>query len=191
MKKCLFVCVVMSMFLSGCASFGSGKGAHVVDVNAASDSVHNGVKVGNLSATTDFSQVRNRSSGTSSSFVTTDAPHNQIYHFSFNKSVVDSTFFPSLQAQANYLIAHPSVKIRLAGFTDNIGSREYNVALGWRRAVAVAAQLQQYGVSKRQLILLSYGQEKPVSLGESTQDRALNRRVELRYIPKSLEDAGL
>jgi len=86
-----------------------------------------------------------------------------------------------LRAQANYISTHASAHIRLEGNTDSRGSREYNVALGWRRAVAVSKLLEQYGVLSKQMTVISYGEEKPVAFGHTAKDYALNRRVDLIY----------
>ena len=83
--------------------------------------------------------------------------------------------------QAGYLVSHPNAKIRLEGNADDRGSREYNVALGWRRAQAIAHILKQQGVSVGQMELVSYGKEHPAVVGETEEARSLNRRVELVY----------
>lgn len=114
-------------------------------------------------------------------YVTTDAPHNQVYHFAFDKSHVKSKFVSSIKAQATYLVDHPGAHLRLEGHTDERGSREYNVALGMRRARAVASVLKQNGVSSDQLTVVSYGQEKPADLGHNQQAYWKNRRVHLKY----------
>ena len=68
------------------------------------------------------------------------------------------------------------VQLRIEGHTDERGSAEYNVALGWRRAQAVAAYLQSQGVAKSQMWLVSYGKEKPIVYGHSETAWKLNRR---------------
>ena len=118
-------------------------------------------------------------SGTNQALV---APANQTYHFDFDKSDIQPGDMASIQAQSNYLASHPNAKVELDGNTDSRGSREYNVALGWRRARSVAQTMEQFGVNKSQLVLVSYGQEKPVALGDTEQDYALNRRVDLKYL---------
>ena len=86
------------------------------------------------------------------------------------------------KVQATYLIDHPGVKIRLAGNTDERGSREYNIALGWRRAKAVASILEQNGISPSQMVLISYGEERPVAFCHQEKCYKLNRRVNLTYL---------
>lgn len=115
---------------------------------------------------------------------TTEAPHNQVYLFAYDSSTVASKYIASVNAQAKYLKTHPSARILLAGNTDERGSREYNVALGERRARSVAHMMRMAGVDKRQMRVISYGKEKPVNLGHSDADRAQNRRVDLSYEAK-------
>ncbi|MBA2653911.1 MAG: OmpA family protein [Gammaproteobacteria bacterium] len=105
----------------------------------------------------------------------------QHYFFDFDCNDVRQDGMASLQMQANYLIKHPSTKIRLEGNTDDRGSREYNVALGERRARAVLDVLKQYGVSSGQVTIVSFGAEKPAAGGEDESSYQCNRRVDLIY----------
>jgi peptidoglycan-associated lipoprotein len=110
------------------------------------------------------------------------APANQTYYFQFDSSGMRPEDLRALNIQANYLAAHPNVQIRLEGNTDNRGSREYNIGLGWRRDQAVARLMEQQGVKPGQIKMLSYGKERPVAMGDSEQSWALNRRVDLKYL---------
>ncbi len=112
---------------------------------------------------------------------TTEAPHNQTYYFAFNSSDVDQKYVPSIEAQAKYLMSHPGAHIMIAGNTDDRGSSEYNIALGERRANAVAEIMQMTGASMNQIRVVSYGKEKPVALGQDDASFSLNRRDELTY----------
>lgn len=109
------------------------------------------------------------------------APSNQTYYFSFDSNQIKSSDMRALEAQANYLASHPNARIRLEGNTDNRGSREYNVALGWRRDQAVDHFFTERGVSPKQIQMVSYGKEHPAVTGNTPQDWALNRRVNLIY----------
>ncbi|MDX2346370.1 MAG: OmpA family protein [Legionella sp.] len=115
---------------------------------------------------------------------TTEAPHNQTYLFTYDNSAVASKYVASVHAQAKYLKTHPSARILLAGNTDERGSREYNVALGERRARSVAHMMRMDGVKKHQMRVVSYGKEKPANLGHTDEDRLQNRRVDLSYEAK-------
>jgi peptidoglycan-associated lipoprotein len=105
----------------------------------------------------------------------------QHYFFDFDSSEVRQEAFPSIQMQANYLLKHPGKKIRLEGNTDDVGSREYNIALGERRARSVLEILKQNGVAASQVTVVSFGAEKPAVGGEDEKSRQCNRRVDLIY----------
>lgn len=106
---------------------------------------------------------------------------NQTYYFAFDGADLTPESIKSLRAQANYLMSHPNAKVRLEGNTDDRGTQEYNIGLGWRRDQSVARILEQQGVSPKQIQMVSYGKLRPTSQGEDEQAWALNRRVDLIY----------
>jgi peptidoglycan-associated lipoprotein len=106
------------------------------------------------------------------------------FYFLFDKNNVNPKDIPIIKAHARYLLKNPRAKVLLEGNTDSRGSREYNVALGQRRANAVKNILRMQGVSNRQIRTISYGAEKPVALGRTESAYRLNRRVDLRYEAK-------
>lgn len=105
----------------------------------------------------------------------------QHYFFNFDRDQLESTGVGSIKRQAKYLIQHPQVIARVEGNADDRGSREYNVALGARRAKAIIAALKEQGVSDKQLNIVSYGAEKPALLGENAKAWQCNRRVDIVY----------
>lgn len=112
---------------------------------------------------------------------TTQAPHNQVYLFSYDDSQLASKYIPSVNAQAEYIKSHIGARILIAGHTDERGSREYNVALGERRANTVAELMRMAGVPAQQMRIVSYGKERPVYFGHDDAAHRQNRRVELTY----------
>lgn len=112
---------------------------------------------------------------------TTQAPHNQIYRFNYDNSTLAAKYIPSVNAQAEYIKNHSGARILVAGHTDERGSREYNVALGERRANSVAELMRMAGVGRDQMRVVSYGKERPANLGHDEESHAQNRRVELTY----------
>ncbi len=112
---------------------------------------------------------------------TTQAPHNQIYLFSYDNSALEQKYVASVNAQAEYLKSHPGARVLIAGNTDERGSREYNIALGERRANTVADILRMAGVDRSQVRVVSYGKERPANLGHDEASHAQNRRDELTY----------
>ena len=100
--------------------------------------------------------------------------------FDYDKSDIRPEFRDMLNTRAAYLVANPNVKVVLEGHADERGTREYNLALGERRAKQVATYLQVKGVSAGQIDVVSYGEEMPLALGKSEADYAQNRRVQFK-----------
>jgi peptidoglycan-associated lipoprotein len=86
-----------------------------------------------------------------------------------------------IESHARFLQSNKQRKANLEGHTDERGGREYNLALGQKRAEAVRQALSLLGVPEGQLEAVSYGNEKPAAQGGSEADLAKNRRVEIRY----------
>lgn len=87
-------------------------------------------------------------------------------------------------AHAKYLAEHPSAQIRLEGHADERGTREYNVALSERRALAVKELMMFRGVRPNQITVVAYGEERPVAFGHNEASWQPNRRVEIVYESK-------
>jgi len=111
-----------------------------------------------------------------------DSPLAQkVIYFDFDSDRVRGEFIDVLNAHASYLSTYGDVRVRLEGHTDERGSREYNIALGERRARSVENILLLAGVRAEQLSLVSYGEELPAALGHNEEAWTQNRRVELVY----------
>lgn len=102
-------------------------------------------------------------------------------YFDFDKYEVKPEFRPLVEAHAKYLKEHPQASIRLEGNADERGSREYNLALGQKRDVAVEQVMNVLGVSNKQIETVSFGKEKPKALGHDETSWAENRRVDIIY----------
>lgn len=102
-----------------------------------------------------------------------------VVYFDFDSSELKPEAQPVLNNWSKYLSQNPSVRVRLEGNTDERGTREYNVALGERRARAVQQALQLRGVSAGQLNVVSYGEERPAAQGHDESAWSQNRRVEI------------
>jgi peptidoglycan-associated lipoprotein len=105
-------------------------------------------------------------------------------YFDFDQSVILDQDRPILEAHAQYLSQNPGAAVTLEGHTDERGTREYNLALGERRAVAVRQFMSLLGASGQQMRTLSYGEERPAAMGHNEEAWALNRRVEIIYRSK-------
>lgn len=102
-----------------------------------------------------------------------------VFYFEFDSSVLNAEARQALQAHAAILKGN-SQRIRLEGHCDERGTREYNQALGARRANAVADYLVLQGVSRSRIETISYGEERPADARSNESAWAMNRRVELQ-----------
>ena len=105
----------------------------------------------------------------------------KIIYFGFDQSSVLPEYQQVVDNHAKYLIDYPEARVRLEGHADERGTREYNIALGERRAKAVRQLMLLQGVGADQISTISYGEELPSSLSHDEESWALNRRVELVY----------
>ena len=105
----------------------------------------------------------------------------RVVHFNYDSSDLSNEDYQTLQGHAQYLVANANSKVALTGHTDERGTREYNMALGERRAKAVESFLITNGVAATQLEAVSYGKEMPVDAGHDENAWKENRRVELNY----------
>jgi peptidoglycan-associated lipoprotein len=97
-------------------------------------------------------------------------------HFGYNEYNIEDNDKTTLQRQATWLAKYPSVRVTVEGDCDERGTREYNLALGARRANAVKEYLVSLGVSAARLETISYGKEHPVCSESSEDCYAQNRR---------------
>ncbi|MGB3609146.1 MAG: peptidoglycan-associated lipoprotein Pal [Cellvibrio sp.] len=108
------------------------------------------------------------------------APLETIVYFDFDQATLKPETRALLLAHADRLKSS-NASARLEGHADERGSREYNIALGERRANAVRDFLVLQGVSASSLEVISYGEERPLATGSDESAYAQNRRVELKY----------
>lgn len=109
------------------------------------------------------------------------ALQSRVVYFDFDKFDIRYDAEAILSAHAAYLSANPNARVRVEGHADERGTREYNMALGERRAKAAAAFLASKGASSSQIEVISYGEERPAALGHEEGSWAQNRRAELQY----------
>lgn len=103
------------------------------------------------------------------------------FYFDFDSYVVKSSDQATLSAHANYLKNNKNQKIIIQGNTDDLGTSEYNLALGQKRSEAVRKVLNLLGVSDDQMEAVSFGKEKPKAMGNDDAARAENRRADIVY----------
>jgi len=105
----------------------------------------------------------------------------RVIYFDFDKSTVRPEYRGIVSAHAAYLSAHTSARVTLEGNTDERGTREYNLGLGERRGNAVMGLMSAQGARGNQLVVVSYGEERPVCRVSDETCWAQNRRVEIVY----------
>ncbi|MDR5874879.1 peptidoglycan-associated lipoprotein Pal [Halomonas sp. CUBES01] len=108
-------------------------------------------------------------------------PDVKTIYFDYDRDTIKSEYESVVMAHARYLRSNPDVDVVLHGHTDERGTREYNMALGERRANAVERFLTIQGVSPSQMSVVSYGEERPAVRGDSERAYSQNRRVVFSY----------
>lgn len=104
----------------------------------------------------------------------------RVVYFDFDSYVVRNEFQPALEGHARLLAGDRARKIVIEGHTDERGGREYNLALGQKRAEAVARTLEVLGAGGTQIEAVSFGKERPAVQGSDEAAHARNRRAELK-----------
>lgn len=102
--------------------------------------------------------------------------------FDFDRYSLWPESFPELNRLAKILKENPETRVEIAGHTDDIGSDEYNLELSRKRAQSVVGYLISAGCSRTGLIPRGYGEQKPIDTNETEQGRAVNRRVEFKFL---------
>ena len=151
--------VVVIFFLASCSS-----------MNVTEEKVYSG----------DVKTVK--ASSTKSSNVNYDSMAvfaNATVYFEFDKSNLTSKSIQTLKSAVNALNENSSIMITLSGHADERGTREYNLALGQRRAEAVSDYFILNGISPDRITVKSYGEERPVEFGQDETSYSKNRRVEI------------
>jgi len=101
--------------------------------------------------------------------------------FELDSNIVKDEFKPLVSAHARYMQQNRAMKMTIQGNADERGSREYNLALGQRRADAVKQMMQLLGVQSEQIETVSFGEEKPRATGHDEASWAENRRADIVY----------
>lgn len=166
LKQGLSLAFVMA-FLVGCSS------TDTVDDDAEAAERAEAERTGVTTGTADRDGVRSRADEDMEELDT-------IVYFEFDQATLQPETRALLLAHAERLKDSPT-SVRLEGHTDERGSREYNMALGERRANAVRDFLVLQGVRRSDLEVVSYGEERPMASGSNERAWSRNRRVEIKY----------
>lgn len=109
------------------------------------------------------------------------APQDRVIYFDYDQAELRPEFLDIVARHGRFLAQNSDGRVRLEGHTDERGTREYNIALGERRAKTIGRMLQLQGVSSAQVRTVSYGEELPVDEGHNNDAWAKNRRVNIIY----------
>ena len=178
MKQLLLPVVVSALLFTGCANRKPATDANITTTPTATTTVNT------TGLSDDAAADAQNLKGASSKGVTAENKPflaNRVVHFDYDSSSLSQTDYQTLQAHAQFLKANMASHIALTGHTDERGTREYNMALGERRAKAVQSYLVSIGVNQSQLDTVSYGKEMPINPDHNAAAWAENRRVELNY----------
>lgn len=105
----------------------------------------------------------------------------RVFYFDYDSFTIKPEFQGAIEMHARFLTINKTRKIAIDGHTDERGGREYNLALGQKRAEAVRRSLALLGVAETQVEAVSFGKEKPSMTGETEEAFAKNRRAEINY----------
>jgi peptidoglycan-associated lipoprotein len=175
--KQLAICLVIAAVVAGCASKEKQPDASVTDRSAGTTPP--------AATTPSTSSTTTPSREASVSGDPLKDPNNILskrsVYFDFDSNAVKDEYRGVIQAHARYMNDKRDSRIRIEGNCDERGSREYNLALGQRRAEAVKKVMTVLGVNDNRVETVSYGEEKPKSMGHDEEAWAQNRRADIRY----------
>ena len=103
-------------------------------------------------------------------------------YFDYDKADVRDDTRAAIELKLPILAANPKLRVRIQGHTDERGSDEYNLALGQRRAATIKRYFTDHGVDESRIEIVSFGRERPASLGDDDATRSKNRRCEFEIL---------
>ena len=182
MKKFAFAAMV-AIVLVGCSS--QPTQAPVEDKSAGTDPAAAAAAAGTTTRPATTGGVTGATTGAATGAAALKDPNNILFKrsimFEFDSFVVTDQFKPLVEAHARYLVANRNARVTLQGHGDERGAREYNIALGQRRADAVKRMMTLLGAQEIQIETVSFGEEKPRNLGHDESAWSENRRVDILY----------
>ena len=184
MRK-FFVAAIAAVFLAGCASQETQPEAPIDDKGAATASAGgattSGVGGSGVGGTTASGGAVGTGAGGSPLRDPANILSKRSVYFDYDSFVVKDEFRPLVEAHARYLVANRGTRMIVQGNTDERGSREYNIALGQKRADAVKRTMTLLGAQEAQIESVSFGKEKPKNPGHDESAWAENRRADIVY----------
>jgi peptidoglycan-associated lipoprotein len=174
------IAIAMTAMIAGCETLGVGEEGGDVTVE------DRGTQAGTEAAAgAEGAQAAGAQAGTAFQGHALDDPGSllskRVIYFDFDSSAIRDEYRDIIKAHAGYLASNPAAVVVLEGHTDERGTREYNIALGERRAKAVRQLLLFQGATAKQLETVSYGEERPSNPEHYEAAWQQNRRVEIVY----------
>ena len=182
MRKWIIGALVVAA-LAGCSSTGTQDAAPVEERAPAADASKSGAPGATTSGAT-TSGVSGTAAGATAPMAHKDPSSplaKRSVYFDYDQFVIKDEYKPLVEAHAKYLQANRTLRITIQGNTDERGTREYNIALGQKRADAVKKAMMVLGVSESQVETVSFGKEKPRREGHDETSWAENRRDDIVY----------
>lgn len=171
-SKALWLVSISSLMLVACASVDERAEAPVDDRSVGAQGV-DGAQAGGAQLGGDFAGAALNDPASPLS--------KRVIYFAFDSSELTDEGRELVNAHAKYLAQNPQTSVVLEGHADERGTREYNLALGERRAKTVERLMTLQGVTAKQLQVITFGEERPVAFGHDESAWRVNRRVELLY----------
>ncbi len=180
----LAAATVSALWLAGCSSTSkqaaaTSTPAPVVEAKPANGANANGANNGGVASTT-VKPVDTSASNGAAAAAAADAGIARVVYFDFDSSAIREDGRTAIEGNAKRLSANAGQKVVIEGNTDERGGREYNLALGQRRAESVQKALSLLGVSAGQMEAVSFGKERPAVQGSNEEAWAKNRRAEIK-----------
>lgn len=182
MIKRFSLAVATAMLVAGCSSGVNLDGkAPVEDASAIAIPTQNGTLNGAQSGNAGISGVAGVNLSQSGANNAGPAGISRVVYFDYDSYAIKPDFQALIDAHASFIKSGQGRTVMIEGHTDERGGREYNLALGQKRAEAVRRALGLLGVPDTQMEAVSFGKEKPAAMGHNEDAHAQNRRAELSY----------
>jgi len=169
MNRSLVLCLFAALLVAGCSKTKKDEPAATVDKGTGKDSGAQTYAAGQDAA------------GKASALDNDPTLQVRVIYFDYDSSEIAPQYRGAVDAHAAFLAKNPGRTVTLEGHADERGSREYNLALGERRAQSVRNMMTLQGVAATQVRTTSYGEERPAAEGSDENAWSQNRRVEIIY----------
>lgn len=176
----LLCLMLVAVFIYACGDADKNKKEEKPLESLAKDQSEKNVKEDSLEkkyADKSKSSYKNRNIDLEKNITLAEFENSSIIFFDFDRSNLKPAEFAKLDNQIIYLLKNKNVKAVIEGHTDDVGTREYNLALGERRANTIYRYYIDKGIEKERIRVVSFGKENPIDVGDSDVSKSKNRRT--------------